>query len=123
MAGHTGLGRQQTLRQLLLGHLQAKEHALFARHHRHIGRQVQGETGLTHSRAGADQDKVRLIQTGDIGIQQTEAGGNALIFFFVLAGELAQAVIHAVDDHLADLGGTAGVLTLANIIDLLLCRV
>ena len=58
--------------------------------HGHAGSDVQRETGLAHTGAGSEDDEVAAAKAGEDGVQQPEAGGDALILVGVGAADLLQ---------------------------------
>ena len=58
--------------------------------HGNAGGDVQRKTGLAHTGAGSEDDEVAAAKAGEDGVQQPEAGGDALVLVGVGAADLLQ---------------------------------
>ena len=81
----TGLRREDTVRQLLLGHFQTEDSHRHLLLHGHAGGDVQRKAGLAHTGTGCQNDQIAAAKAGKHGIQQTEAGGDALVLVRIRA--------------------------------------
>ena len=95
--------RKDAVGQLLLGHFQAENGHRHLLLHGNAGGDVQRKTGLAHTGAGGQNDEVAAAQAGQDGIQQTEAGGDALVLVGIRAADLLQ-----VGQRLHHAGGKRG---------------
>ena len=95
--------RKDTVGQLLLGHFQAENGHRHLLLHGNAGGNVQRKTGLAHTGAGSQNDEVAAAQAGQDGIQQAEAGGDALVLVGIRAADLLQ-----VGQRLHHAGGKRG---------------
>ena len=76
--------------QLFLRHFEAEDGHRHLLLHGHAGRDVQRETGLAHTGTGSEDDEVAAAKAGEDGVQQPEAGGDALVLVGVGAADLLQ---------------------------------
>ena len=86
----TSLRREDTVGQLLLGHFQTEDGHRHLLLHGHAGGDVQRKTGLAHTGAGGENDEVAAAKAGEDGVQQPEAGGDALVLVGIRAADLLQ---------------------------------
>ena len=80
---YVGFGADHTLRQLFPAHFQTEKDDPFGRFpgfgspQGHIFRNVKGQGGFAHGRAGCQYDKIRRMQAADQFVQIGKPGGNA----------------------------------------------
>ena len=117
-AADAALRRQNTAGKLLFTHFQGEDgHGdllLFG----HIGGDVQGETGFAHTGTGGQDNQVRPAQAGKLCVQIGKTGGNAHVFFPVLAGQILQGIVD-VQNGTADVAQLAGIPAAAQLVQLL----
>ena len=116
---HQRLGGKEPLGQLLLAHLQGEDGHRLARLFGHVAGDVQGKGGLAHAGAGGDEDKVRLVQPGDHGVQQLIPGGEPQVILPVLPADALEVVV-GLHQHLGQGEDGAHLPPLADVVDALL---
>ena len=110
----TGLRREDTVSQLLLGHFQTEDSHRHLLLHGHAGGDVQRKTGLAHAGTGCQNDQIAAAKAGKHGVQQTEAGGDALVLVGIRAADLLQV------GQRLQRGQGAGIAAGADLVDALL---
>ena len=90
LAVDAGLGGQDAVGELLLGHFQAEDGHRHLLLHGHAGGDVQRKTGLAHAGAGGQDDQVTAAKARQHRVQQAEPGGDALVLVGIRAADLLQ---------------------------------
>ena len=116
----TGLRREDTVGQLLLGHFQTEDGHRHLLLHGHAGGDVQCKTGFAHTGTSCQNDQIAAAKAGKHGVQQAETGGDALVLIRIRAADLLQVgqrFHHAGRKR----GQGAGIAAGADLVDALLC--
>ena len=90
LAVDAGLRREDPVGQLLLGHFEAENGHRYFLLHGYTGGNVQRKTGLAHTGAGSQNNKVAAAKAGEHGVQQAEACRDTLVLIGIRAADLLQ---------------------------------